>query len=300
MKIAMFYAKDYEKPQFEAVNALQKYTRSPDIDCSAERLEQHPLPKDSDAICIFVNYVCDAADHRYTCSWRREVLCYAVRAGFNQVDLKAAKAHGLTVMRVPAYSPELIAEHAVGDDPLVWCATCTTSITARATAISPWTISWDLPCAGGSAGMSAREISAGPRRAFSKGSGCSLLGSDPYPHEEMQRDRHESMSSATRLFRRSDIVVLTAPLTPETRHMVNAETLKLFKKGSGADDEHPWGPADRHQGGHVGARQEPSNTWGISGSMFTRTRRACSSRTSPPRSCRTTPCNCCSRRRTAS
>ena len=61
--------------------------------------------------------------------------------------------------------------------------------------------------------------------------GCTLLGFDPYPSDEMKALGMEYVERDD-LFRRSDVIVLTAPLTPQTKHMVNAETLKLFKKGS--------------------------------------------------------------------
>jgi D-lactate dehydrogenase len=64
-----------------------------------------------------------------------------------------------------------------------------------------------------------------------KGFGCKLLGSDPYPHADMTA---LGMTYVERdeLFRQSDVVVLTAPLTPDTRYMINADSLKLFKRGS--------------------------------------------------------------------
>jgi D-lactate dehydrogenase len=63
------------------------------------------------------------------------------------------------------------------------------------------------------------------------GFGCKLLGADPYPDAEMQALGMRYVDRDA-LFSGADIVVLTAPLTPETKHMVNAESLKLFRKGS--------------------------------------------------------------------
>ncbi len=66
MKIAMFYAKDYEKPQFEAVNARHKHEITY-ID-AALNASTAPLAKGFDAICIFVNDTCDAATIAF---WRQ-------------------------------------------------------------------------------------------------------------------------------------------------------------------------------------------------------------------------------------
>jgi len=64
-----------------------------------------------------------------------------------------------------------------------------------------------------------------------KGFGCRLLGADPYPNKECVALGMSYVDRAD-LFRQSDVVILTAPLTPDTRHMINGESLKLFKKGS--------------------------------------------------------------------
>ena len=100
MKIAFFYAKDYEKPQFDAVNAAHDFT----LDYIPEPLNARTasLAAGADAVCIFVNDVCDAeAIATLAGGGVRLILCRS--AGFNQVDLAAAKAQGMTVMRVPAY-----------------------------------------------------------------------------------------------------------------------------------------------------------------------------------------------------
>lgn len=64
-----------------------------------------------------------------------------------------------------------------------------------------------------------------------KGFGCHLLGSDPYPSDDMISLGMRYVPKEE-LFEQSDIVILTAPLTPQTRHVINAQSLKLFKKGA--------------------------------------------------------------------
>lgn len=227
MKIAMFYAKDYEKPQFEAVNAQHGH----EITYIAAPLNAStaPLAKGFDAVCIFVNDVCDAATVETLAKGGvKLVLCRS--AGFNQVDLKAAKAHGLTVMRVPAYSPESIAEHAVA-----MILSLVRNVHHQHNRVRNGNFSMDnlvgFTLRGRVAGIVGTGNIGRATARILKGFGCSLLGSDPYPHDEMTAIGMEYVERDD-LFRRSDVIVLTAPLTPETRHMVNAETLKLFKKGS--------------------------------------------------------------------
>jgi D-lactate dehydrogenase len=227
MKIAMFYAKDYEKPQFAAVNAQHGH----EITYIAAPLNAStaPLAKGFDAVCIFVNDVCDAATLSILAAGDvKLVLCRS--AGFNQVDLKAAKAHDMTVMRVPAYSPESIAEHAVG-----MILSLVRNMHHQYNRVRNGNFSMDslvgFTLRGRVAGIVGTGNIGRATARILKGFGCSLLGSDPYPNEEMTALGMDYVERNT-LFQRSDIVVLTAPLTPETRHMVNGKTLKLFKKGS--------------------------------------------------------------------
>jgi D-lactate dehydrogenase len=180
-------------------------------------------------VCIFVNDVCDKATVETLAKGGvKLVLCRS--AGFNQVDLKAAKAHGLTVMRVPAYSPESIAEHAVG-----MILSLIRNLHHQHNRVRNGNFAMDnlvgFTLRGRVAGIVGTGNIGRATARILKGFGCSLLGSDPYPHDEMTAIGMEYVEREA-LFRRSDVIVLTAPLTPETRHMVNAETLKLFKKGS--------------------------------------------------------------------
>lgn len=227
MKIAMFYAKDYEKPQFEAVNKAHGH----EITYVAAALNSTtaPLAKGCDAVCIFVNDTCDAATVEILAAGGvKLVLCRS--AGFNQVDLAAIKKHGMSVMRVPAYSPESIAEHAIG-----MVLSLVRNLHHQYARVRNGNFAMDnlvgFTLAGRTAGVVGTGNIGRSVARILKGFGCTLLGADPYPSDEM---KSLGMTYVERddLFRQSDIVILTAPLTPETRHMINAETLKLFKRGS--------------------------------------------------------------------
>lgn len=227
MKITMFYAKDYEKPQFEAVNQVHGHEIT--YVAAALNASTAPLAKGQDAVCIFVNDVCDAATVDVLAAGGvRLVLCRS--AGFNQVNLPAIKKHGMTVMRVPAYSPESIAEHAVG-----MVLSLVRNLHHQYARVRNGNFSMDnlvgFTLAGRTAGIVGTGNIGQSTARILKGFGCELLGSDPFPADDMKAlgmhyvERDE-------LFRRCDVVILTAPLTPETKHMVNAQTLKLFKRGA--------------------------------------------------------------------
>lgn len=227
MKIAFFYAKDYEKPQFDAVNASHGFT----INYIPEPLNARTaqLAGDADAVCIFVNDVCDAdAIATLAASGVRLILCRS--AGFNQVDLAAARAHGMTVMRVPAYSPESIAEATVG-----MILSLVRNIHHQYNRVRNGNFSMEhlvgFTLHGRTAGIvGTGKIGLATARIL-KGFGCKLLGADPYPSEACRALGMEYVEREA-LFGMSDIVILTAPLTDDTRHMINARTVKLFKPGS--------------------------------------------------------------------
>jgi D-lactate dehydrogenase len=227
MKIAFFYAKNFEKPQFDAVNASHGHEIHY-IDAALNSTTA-PLAKGCDAVCIFVNDKCDAATVDILAAGGvKLILCRS--AGFNQVDLAAVKRHGMTVMRVPAYSPESIAEHAVG-----MILTLVRNLHHQYNRVRNGNFAMDnlvgFTLAGRTAGIVGTGNIGRATARILKGFGCKLLGSDPYPHADMTA-LGMTYLERDELFRQSDVVVLTAPLTPDTRYMINADSLKLFKRGS--------------------------------------------------------------------
>jgi D-lactate dehydrogenase len=227
MKIAMFYAKAFEKPQFEAVKG--EHGHEIVFFDAALNASTAPLAEGFEAVCIFVNDKCDAQALAILARLGvKLILCRC--AGYNQVDLEAAREHGLTVMRVPAYSPASIAEHAVA-----LMLTLLRKTHLQYNRVRDGNFSMDNLVGFALAGRPAGIVGTGNiGRAIARilnGFGCRLIGSDPFPSDEMIALGMTYMERED-LFSQSDVVILTAPLTPETRYMVNAESLKLFKRGS--------------------------------------------------------------------
>jgi len=151
-------------------------------------------------------------------------------AGYDSVDLKAAAAHDITVMRTPAYSPHAIAEYTVGmllaldrKIPSAWQRVCSGN--------------FDL---NGLTGHNLRgktvgiigtgRIGAAVATTMQLGFGCHVLAHDIYPRPDLQAIGVQYVDRDT-VFRKSDILCLHCPLTPESRHLINAETLSLMKPG---------------------------------------------------------------------
>ncbi len=112
MKLAVFSAKQYDKRYLELVNRSYGY----EMEYFDFRLDKKTvkMAEGADAVCIFVNDVADEIVIAKLAAMGIKLIALRC-AGFNNVDLDAAKAYGITVVRVPAYSPEAVAEHAVDD-----------------------------------------------------------------------------------------------------------------------------------------------------------------------------------------
>ncbi len=111
MKVAIFSTKSYDRQFFTAANSQHQHQ----LTFLEPKLDRHTaiLAKDATAVCIFVN---DEVDKdTLTALASHNVSLIALRsAGYNNVDVQAAKNLGIKLVRVPAYSPYAVAEHTVG------------------------------------------------------------------------------------------------------------------------------------------------------------------------------------------
>lgn len=226
MKIAFFDTKPYDKPYFE------KYGKLYDISFKFfdTKLNQDTvdLAKGYDGVCIFVN---DTVNKEVIEKLQRfKVSTIALRcSGFNNVDVKEA-AGKLHILRVPAYSPAAVAEHTM--------ALLLTSIRRIHKAyIRSKDFNFSLV---GLTGMELKGKTVGIigtgriGQAFidiCKGFGMKILAFDKYPDETLMKDLDITYTQLESLFSQSDILSLHCPLTDETHHMINSESLKRCKNG---------------------------------------------------------------------
>lgn len=147
-------------------------------------------------------------------------------AGFNNVDLTAAHAAGLRVARVPAYSPHAVAEHAMA---MLLCSL--RRIHKAYIRTRDFNFSLNGLCGFDLYGKTVGVIGTGKiGRTFMdicRGFGMNILAYDLYP----SNDETIHYVSLDELFRRSDILSLHCPLTPETQYLINAESIAKMKKG---------------------------------------------------------------------
>ncbi|MBQ0009560.1 MAG: 2-hydroxyacid dehydrogenase [Ruminococcus sp.] len=221
MKIAFFDAKDYEKRAFESRITGEELS----LVFFDTRLgpETVPLAMGFDAVCIFVN---DVADKTVVEALTRYgVRLIALRcAGYNQVDLQAASGK-ITVVRVPAYSPHAVAEHAMA---LLLCSI--RRIHKAYNRTKDFNFSLNGLAGFNLYGKTVGIIGMGRiGQAFAEI--CRGFGMEILAYDKVPSDSGVSFCSLDELFEKSDILSLHCPLTKETYHMIDRESILKMKKG---------------------------------------------------------------------
>lgn len=220
-KIAFFDAKPYDKEWFDKIN--NKY----EIIYYESRLrpESARLAEGCIAVCAFVNDVINAKTIDSLCEMGVKVLLMRC-AGFNNIALSAAKGR-LTILRVPAYSPYAVAEHAMGMILALNRKIPRAYIRTRDFNFSLVGLTgFDLH--GKTAGIIGTGKIGQAFISICKGFGMEILAYDPYP-ADIDGVKYVSTDE---LFKQSDIISLHCPLTRETRYIIDDGAISLMKKSA--------------------------------------------------------------------
>lgn len=226
MRIGFFSTKPYDKTSFIHANAALMHEL---IFFEAALSEQTcALACDVDAVCVFVNDQIDA--HLLRCLAGRGVKVVALRcAGFNNVDLTAARALGIAVVRVPAYSPHAVAEHALA---LILTLNRHTHRAYNRVREGNFALNgllgFDLY--GKTVGIIGTGRIGAVFAHIMQGLGCTLIAYDQIPNSACLQSGVRYVDQDT-LLRESDIISLHCPLTPQTHHMIDASKIALMKPG---------------------------------------------------------------------
>lgn len=191
--------------------------------------ESVPAAEGAQAVCVFVN---DEVNREVLEQLGKlNVRHVALRcAGFNNVDLAAAKEFGISVSRVPSYSPHAVAEHTLALILALNRKIHRAFVRVREMNFSlSGLVGFDLHgktigvVGTGKIGRIAAEIF--------RGFGMRVLASDPYPQTEWAEKHCVEYVDFETICRDSDIVSLHTPLTKETDHLIRAESIALMKPG---------------------------------------------------------------------
>lgn len=221
-KIAFFDTKAYDRASFDALNAGRYEMRYFETRLTAESV---PLAEGADAVCAFVNDELDTQVMEGL--FARGVKVIAMRcAGYNNVDFKTAYEKGISIVRVPAYSPYAVAEHA-----MALLLTLNRHLHRAAVRTRDFNFSlvgltgFDLH------GKTVGVIGTGKIGqifcTICKGFGMRVLAYDQFPKDGLEVE----YVTLDRLFAESDVISLHCPLTPETHHLINANAVGRMKKG---------------------------------------------------------------------
>ena len=224
-KIAFFDTKPYDKASFDEVNQQYGF----DIVYHKGQLNRNNviLTKGMDAVCIFVHDSADAEIIREMVD--NGVKLLALRAaGYNNVDLAASEGR-LKVVRVPAYSPYAVAEHAVA---LMLSLNRKIHRAYWRTRDGNFSLHglMGFDMYGKTAGIIGTGKIAKKLIHILKGFGMNILAYDVYPDERFAKETGFAYVSLEELYRQSDIISLHCPLTEQTRNMINEESIALMKE----------------------------------------------------------------------
>lgn len=219
-KVAFFDTKPYDKIYFDTL----KEQYGIEIEYFESKLSPRTavMAKGSKTVVAFVND--DIGEKTIAVLKEIGVEMIALRcAGYNNVDLAAAETQGITVVRVPEYSPHAVAEHALALLLTLVRKTHKAYIRTRDFNFSlNGFVGFDLygktlgVVGTGKIGMAFIEIC--------RGIGMNVIAYDPYPSQG-----YLEYVSLEELFARSDVISLHCPLTSSTHHLVNGKTLEMMK-----------------------------------------------------------------------
>lgn len=226
MRILFFDTKTYDKESFE-----KQTGNYPAIEIDYLKTDLTPktatLAKGYDAVCAFVSS--DVGSDTMDALHEAGVKLVLMRcAGFNNVDLEKAAAYGIKVMRVPGYSPEAVAEHAMA-------LALTANRRIHKAYVKVRENDFSL---GGLMGMNFYQKTAGivgtgkigaAMAKICRGFGMKVIAYDVYQNPELA-DFVEYVT-LDELLASSDLISLHCPLMDNTYHLINRETIAKMKDG---------------------------------------------------------------------
>ncbi len=225
MKIAIFSAKKYDREFLSAANASRHELRFFEPHLNEETAG---LAVGFEAVCVFVN---DQVNAAVIATLRSSgVRLIALRcAGYNNVDLKAAAKLGVTVVRVPGYSPYAVAEHTLG-----LMLALNRKLHRAYNRVREGNFALDGLLGFDMHGKTIGIIGTGKigtvvAKVLS-GFGCPTLAFDPVPNDEC-RSLGVRYTTLDDLLAQSDIITLHCPLTPENKHMIDWRALEKMRTG---------------------------------------------------------------------
>lgn len=226
MKISVYSSKSYDESTFKQVNAQYGF------ECHffnfSLDLKTASLAEGSQVVCAFVNDDLSRPVLEKLAAQGTKLIAMRC-AGFDRVDLEAAKELSLQVVRVPAYSPEAIAEHAVG---LMMCLNRRLHKAYQRTRDANFSLEGltGFNFHGKTVGViGSGKIGLATMRIL-KGLGMNILCYDPYP-SDIAIEIGATYVELDEIYQRADVITLHCPLTQDNQKLLCAESFAKMKDG---------------------------------------------------------------------
>jgi D-lactate dehydrogenase len=229
MKVLLYETKSYDRDSFS--EALPKF---PDVKVDFIDANLSPmtagLARGYDAVCAFVNADVSAMTLEVLAGFGVKMVLMRC-AGFDAVNVPMAKELGMTVTRVPAYSPEAIAEHAMGLALFANRRIHKGYIRVRENNFSLEGLV-GVTLHGKTAGIIGTGRIGAALARICKGFGMTVLGSDLYPNQNLiEEGCIDEYVDYDELYRRADLISLHAFLNKDSYHLINDDTIAKMKDG---------------------------------------------------------------------
>jgi D-lactate dehydrogenase len=227
IRVAVFDTKPYDREHLERAANGGVDWRFLDF-----RLNREPAQTadGARAVCVFVNDHVDRDCLQALAAQKVELVALRC-AGFNNVDVAAAKELKLSVTRVPVYSPHAVAEHA-----LALLLTLNRKVHRAFNRVRELNFGLNGLVGFDLYGKTAGVVGTGRiGRIFAqivRGFGMKVLAFDPVPSPDWAKQNDVEYVDPKTLAQKSDVISLHLPLTPETKHLVRRETLAVMKPGA--------------------------------------------------------------------
>lgn len=223
MKILFYDTKKYDRDSFEKVVTDFPETEIDYLEADLS-VQTARLAKGYDAVCVFVSS--DVSEKVLQILGQRGVKLVLMRcAGFNNVDLAAADANGITVLRVPGYSPEAVAEHAMALALAVNRHIHKGYIKVRENNFSLVGLT-GVNFYGKTAGIVGTGKIGAAMCRICHGFGMKVIAYDIYQNPDLDFVEYVDFDT---LLANSDLISLHCPLTEENYHLINQDTIRKMK-----------------------------------------------------------------------
>ncbi|PRP66549.1 2-hydroxyacid dehydrogenase [Nonlabens agnitus] len=226
MEIAVFSTKPYDQAYFEKYAQDQAH----EFSFFETSLNRHTanLTIDFDAVVVFVNDSVDKATIEILST--NGIQLIALRcAGFNNVDVEAAQKKNIKIVRVPAYSPEAVAEHAVA---LILTLNRKTHKAYNRVREGNFSLNglMGFNLHGKTVGVIGTGTIGATFCRVMKGFGCNLVAFDVQESAEL-KELGVTFLSLNEVFKQADIISLHCPLNEQTQHLINKKSIAMMKDG---------------------------------------------------------------------